>query len=45
MVYQNIFVTYLVVKVLSLWEDGSEWNQGNQWPLALKESVSNHIGL
>ena len=37
MVYQNILVTYLVVKRLSLCEGAPEWYQGNQLPLPLEK--------
>ena len=36
MMYQNIHITYLVVKVLSLFDGAPEWNQGKHWPLPLK---------
>ena len=38
MMYQTIYATYLVIEVLSLNEDASEWSQGNHWPLPMKKS-------
>ena len=37
MMYQTTYATYLVIEVLSLNEDASEWSQGNHWPLPMKK--------